>query len=173
MICGRLGQCLGDALGCLGRLGEVRGGCSLHARPISGLAWGAWGPLGMPVHASAVAVSNALMQKAKTSLFTFDASHTPVSLLPKGKVPSLWHQSLGPRFDVSCLMSCGPGTLCCRLVAYFCTNDLKQWVRPQGRRFGIVIESMWPMVRLLGLLQASTGQSWRRCAWKLQLAVDP
>ena len=158
-----------DAWGGLGRLAE---GCSLHARPFSGLAWEAWGALGMPVHAAAVAVSNALMQKAKTSLFTFNTSHFPVSLSQREKVPSPWHQFLGPRFDVPGLWSRGPGLLCCKLLAYFCTNELKQWARPQGRRFGIVIEFMWQTVRPPGLSLASTGQSWRRFAWKLQLAVD-
>ena len=51
----------------------------------------------MPVHASAVAVSSAPVQKAKTWLFMFNALHTPVSLLPEGKVFSLWHQFLCPR----------------------------------------------------------------------------
>ena len=90
---GWLGECLGMLRGVLGRfeeglanarvmprdawggLGRLAEGCYVHARPFSGLAWEARGALGMLVRASAVAVSNSLMQRAKTWLFTFNTSH--------------------------------------------------------------------------------------------------
>ena len=61
-----------DAWGGLGRLAE---GCYVHARPFSGLAWEVRGALGMFVHVLALAVSNSLMQRSKTSLFMFNISH--------------------------------------------------------------------------------------------------
>ena len=61
-----------DAWGGLGRLAE---GCYVHARPFSGLAWVVRGALGMFVHVLALAVSNSLMQRSKTSLFMFNISH--------------------------------------------------------------------------------------------------